>query len=528
MTAQTRRTALDRVPPWISAAGALVAAALLLPLAYLAFRGVELIRGPELLAVLEVGTLWLTLRSLALAAGVGALCVGLSFPLAWWTHATDLPGRRFFRIALVLPLAVPSYVAGFVVLSVFGPAGWGAATWGALGLPEIYGWPGAVLALLWAYPFALLPLQAALAGLDPAQWEAARSLGLRPSAAFRRIVLPALRPGAAVGGLLAGLYALGDFGAVSLLRFESLSYVVYLRYQSLFDRGEAVWLGLLLAALAIGILYLHRIIAGRSTPGLPARGAPRAWPVVSLGAWRWPAFALCSLVVGFGVGLPVAVVVGWLVRGLAAGNPVGPLAWETASTLGVGAVAAVLTVGLALIPALIARHGDPRLARLVHGASHVGYALPGIVVALALGFFAVRVGGVVYQSLALLLFAYVVRFLPLALGTLLDGLSSLDPRRFEAARSLGCGPGAAWRRAVLPGLMPSLQVGLLAVFLAVIKELPATLLLGPVGFGTLATRIWSLTEEAWFTAAAPPVLVLLVLATGALLLRGDVRVREVR
>jgi iron(III) transport system permease protein len=501
---------------------------MVLPLVWLAVQALAMAAGPEAAVLFRVETLATIGRSLALALGVATLCVAISLPLAWLTHATDLPGRRFFRIGLGLPLAVPSYVSGFVVVAVLGPTGWLQQALAPLGIgrmPEIYGGLGATLALLFTYPYALIPMQAALARTDPRHWEAARSLGASPVRTFRTVVLPGLRPAMAGGGLLVALYALSDFGAVSLLRFQSLSYVIYLRYRSLFDRGEAIYLAVVLALLAVVVLFVQRRVAGRARAAVGARGGARRWPIVALGRWRWPAFAYCAAVFTVGVGLPLSVVSLWLFRGMSRQAVIGDLGAETLATVGVGALAAGVTVAVAAIPALLTRYGHPVMSRTVHGAAHVGYALPGIVVALALVYFATRTLPAVYQTHFLLLFAYVVLFLPLALSSLTDGLGAQDPRLYEAARILGCSPASAWRRVVLPVARPAVWAGLLVVFMSVIKELPATLLLSPIGFRTLATRIWSLTEDAFFAAAAPAIGVLLLLAGLALALRPDTRLK---
>lgn len=498
-----------------------VAGLMLLPVGWLVLHAAELLDEPAASAFFSAETREALWAGLILAVGVTVASVAVAVPLGWLTHATDLPFRRAFRVLLNLPLAVPSYVTGFVVVAAFGPAGWAQEVLGRT-IADVYGYWGAWLALLFTYPYALIPVQAALARMDPRQWDAARSLGATPVRAFASVVLPRLRGAIGAGGLLVALYAMSDFGAVSLLRYESLSYVIYVRYRSLFDKEEAIFLALLLALVALAFIVVYRFVRGNAD-GRGVQATARIWPVVPLGRWRWPAFGFCALVVAAGLGLPVATVGVWLVRGLGQGNTLGDVTTETWTTLGVGTVAALITVGIALIPALVGRFGNPRLARAVHASSHVGYALPGIVVALSLVFFAIRFAGPFYQTTALLVFAYVVRFLPLAVGVLEDGLDAQNPRLYDAARSLGCPPVAAWGRVVLPCAGTAVIAGLLIVFMSVIKELPATLLLSPLDFSTLATRIWSLTEEAFFTAAAPPVLILVVLAGAALWLRPNPR-----
>jgi iron(III) transport system permease protein len=515
--------------PLLHAAGLAVLLLLLLPLAHLVLQGGAFLLEGGAERLMHVRTLSLLWRTIVLAAGLGALCVALALPLAWLTHATELPGRRVFRVLLNLPLAVPSYVSGFVVIATFGPVGWLRQLAQRLGLPElpdVYAGTGVVLALLYAYPFALLSLQAALDRMDPRLWEAARGLGKPPWQAFQSVILPQLAPAMARGGLLVALYVLGDFGAVSLLRFPSLSYVIYLRYRSLVDQHEAVLLALLLVLLATALVLLLRRVSVRAGSGMHGRDTGHRWPLIPLGRWRWPAFALCCLVTAFGVLLPLLVVGYWLLRGLWAGLP-SAVPWSAAlGTLAVGGAAAVLILAAAAVPALIRRFGDASLGRWVQLGAHAGYALPGIVVALALVTLAATYAHPLYQTFPLLLLAYSIRFLPLAIGSLDEALAAQSPRLYEAARGLGHSPLRAWLSVVLPGAAPALWASFLAVFIALIKELPATLLVSPTGFRTLATSVWSLTEDGRFSEAAPAVLILIALASAAALLRPDLPRRQ--
>ncbi len=461
--------------------------------------------------------------SLALALSVALACVAISVPLAWLTHATDVPGRSQFRRLLVLPLAVPSYVSGFVVVASLGPSG--VLSKAGIPLPEVYGFFGAFVALLFTYPYVLLPLQASVARVDPRTWEAARSLGASKSRAFREVVWPSMRPAATRGGLLVGLYVLGDFGAVSLLRFPSLSYLIYLRYSSPFSRNEAVWYALVLVAIAALLLAIGQLIERRSRKGRTL-GSPRPWPVIELGKWRWPAFAFCATAVGTGALLPIGVVGWWLVRGLMAGNSLVALHEETFNSFALSVGAAVIITAVGLLPALLQRFDPGKFSRTLDRVVHVGYTLPGLVVALALVYMGTRAVPWLYHTVWMLQLAYLIRFLPQASSTLVDGFEQQNPRLYEAARSLGATPSKAILRVVLPVALPSLAAAGLAVFISVVKELPATLLLKPPGFSTLAQRIWSLTQDAFFTATAPTVFVLLGLALGALWLRPDASVRS--
>lgn len=507
---------------------------LCIPLGYLIVRASALGLDAAAAVLVQRQIAWALGRTLLLGLGVAVACVVLSLPLAWLTHATDLPGRRVFRLLLNLPLAVPSYVSAFVVILTLAPGGWLYESLASMGIRiQVYSTWGTIVALLFTYPYALLAIQAALTRMDPRLWESARSLGATPWQAFFRVVVPGLRSAMASGGLLVSLYTIGDFGAVSLMRYESLSYLVYVRHKSLFDRNEAVFLALLLAVVATALVVLLLVARGRAARALTTHGSHRRWPVIHLGAWRWPGFALCLVVVGFGAILPIVVVVLWLWRGVRLGHEIAFPTTEALHTLELGVAAAVLIVVLALVPTLVHRYaglasgyGKRTRTRALHLITHVGYALPGIVVALAMVSFATTYVFSLYQTLTLLTIAYVIRFFPLAIHVLDDAITAQNPGLFLAARSLGASAPAAWRRVVLPTIRPALFAALLAVFIAVIKELPVTLLLSPIGFTTLATRIWSLTEDAYYSAVAPIVLVLLGLAMVGLLLSPDTRRRQ--
>ncbi|MEL6178530.1 MAG: ABC transporter permease subunit, partial [Myxococcota bacterium] len=369
--------------------GALILGLALLPLVFLGLQATTLLH-TEATAVFVRSDTWVAvLRTLALGVGVALLCMGLSLPLAWLTHSTDLPGRRFFQLSLNLPLAVPSYVSGFIVMATLGHGGWLhelLRPWGVEQMPNIRGGVGATLALLYSYPFALLSLQATLHTLDPRLWEAARSMGCSPWQAWRTVIVPQLRVPLLSGGLLIALYTIGDFGAVSLLRYKSLSYIIYLRQESLSDvyRQESVFLALMLVAIAVVLVVASERVGGQVQQALSAQSHGRPWPVVPLGRWRWPAFALCSSVFGLGVALPVLLVAGWLWRGVRLGHTIPMPTGAAVITVVLGVLGAVLVMVVAAFPALMARFGDRRASRQVQLVAHVGYALPGIVVALAL------------------------------------------------------------------------------------------------------------------------------------------------
>jgi iron(III) transport system permease protein len=235
--------------------------------------------------------------------------------------------------------------------------------------------------------------------------------------------------------------------------------------------------------------------------------------VVRLGHWRWPALAFCATVVAVSLVIPVSVIVYWLIRGLDAGESaefVRDAAFNSVYASTLGALAAVIACMPVAI--LTVRHSST-LSSMIEKITYSGFALPGISIALALVFFAANYATWLYQTLALLVFAYVVRFLPQAYGAVRASLLQVNANTEYAARGLGRGKPYVFWRVTLPQVLPGVTGGALLVFLTVMKELPATLLLSPIGFDTLATRIWSTTSEGFYTRAALPALILVVLSS---------------
>jgi iron(III) transport system permease protein len=507
------RTSRRRPPPLVWVPAALVAAAMFLPLAYLVVRSLE--EGwAEFAEVMLDGETFVVLgRSTLLAAVVTGASAMVAVPLAWLTARTDLPGRRAWTVLAALPLVIPSYVGGFVLVSTLGPRGMLQSALEPLGverLPEIYGFPGAALALtLLSYPYVFLTVRSAFRGMDPALEEAARSLGTGAWTTFFWVTLPQMRPAIVAGALLVALYSLSDFGAVSLLQYDSFSREIYIQYRSAFDRTPAAILALMLVALTAAILLVEDRTRGRARYH---RSAARSGAVVALGRWRWPALLFCGGVVGLALAAPVGVLAFWLVRGLAVGEPLRPLWMATWSSVYVSGLAAAVVALAALPVAVLAVRFPGRVAGLVERMTYLGYALPGIVLALSLVFFGANYAPWAYQTLGLLIFAYAVHFLPQAVGATRAALLQVNPSVEEVARGLGRGPAGVVVTVTAPLASSGILAGAALVFLTTMKELPATLLLSPTGFETLATRIWSATTSAFFARASAPALLLILLS----------------
>ena len=500
-----------RPPVLLAVLSTAVVGAALLPLAYLLVRALGADEEARAAVRLEQ-TLRLILDTALLVAGVVTVALVLGTGLAWLVVRTDVPGRRAWGVALTLPLVIPSYVAALVLLGALGPKGLLQQALEPLGverLPDLYGYDGALIALtLSTYPYVFLIAAAALRSVDVSLEEAARSLGRSPFRVFLTVTLPALRPALGAAALLVALYVLADFGAVSLMQYPTLTRAVYLQYESLLDRNAAAILALVLVAFAAVLVALEGRFRRRGATYRSSPGAGRRARTVQLGRRRWAAAALCATCVALFLALPLGVLGWWAIEGASF-----RLAWSAAFDSAIASGAAAVCAALAAVPvALLAWRHPSRRSRFLERVAYIPNAVPGIAVALALVFFGARYGGVLYQSLALLIFAYVVRFLPQALATTRSALDLVDPRVEEASRSLGRGPTRTFLAVVLPLARPGVLAGAALVFLSAMKELPATLLLRPIGFDTLATEIWTDTSIGAYSDAAPSALLLIAVS----------------
>jgi iron(III) transport system permease protein len=348
--------------------------------------------------------------------------------------------------------------------------------------------------------------------MDPALEDAARGLGRTRAQVFREVTLPVLRPSVGAGSVLVALYALSDFGVVSLMRYDALTRAVYQQYRSLFDRTPAALLGLVLVLLTAVVLLVEARGRGRGRVARAGAGAARPAEPVRLGAWRWPALAACLAVLVAALLIPVGTLVSWSLRAGQDRADLGELLGWAWNSVAVSVLAAAAATAAALPVAALAVRWARGWTRGLERATYGANALPGIVIALALVFFATRAATSVYQTLPLLVFAYVVRFLPQALAGTEDALGRVDPQLEQAARGLGATPARVFARVTAPLVAPGLLAGATLVFLSTMKELPVTLLLRPIGYDTLATEVWTATGVSAYAEAAAPALLLIALS----------------
>jgi iron(III) transport system permease protein len=479
----------QRAPAALIASSAVVAGAMLLPLAFMLVQAAQ-VGWPELSDLLfrhlTAVLLW---NTVSLAAVVTAASAAIGTGAAFVTERTNIPGRRAISALVVLPVAVPDFVIA-----------WG---WTSL-VPSLHGLWGASLVLtLGLYPLVYLPVAASFRGADPAQEEVSRSLGRGRFRTFWSVSLRNARLALLGGCLLVALYLLAEYGAFEILRYQTFTTEIFAEFQVGFNTPAASALSLVLVALGLVVLAGEALLARSAQRGLPQ---PRARVVTRarLGAATLPVLLSMVLLVVLALGVPLWAIWHWMASSqrttLPAASSLGSAAWHTAVYS--GCAAAVATAG-ALPVAILAVRYRGRLAMVFERTCLLVQALPGLVIALALVFFAVRYASAVYQSAFLLVAAYAVMFFPLALVAVRASVARVPTSLEEVARSLGQAPPVVMLKVTLPLVLPGLLAAFFLVFLTAVTELTATLILVPTGVQTLATQFWSYTTDFSYGAAAP-------------------------
>lgn len=491
-----RRRAGGSAPPALLRGAAVASAGLVLvPIAITIANACA--GGPSL----AVRLLWrplvgeLLVNSFSLVVVVCALCAGIGTMMAWLIERTDLPGRGLWAPLAVVPLTIPAFVSSYTWLSIS---------------PAFAAFGGAVLVVTASYyPFIYLPVSAALRGMDPALEETARSLGLNLWQVFWRVVLPQLRPALMGGVLLVALNTLVEFGAFALLRYRTFTTTIYGTYRAGFSGAEPALLAMVLLCLCSLCLLAEMLARGKARQyGRLARGVRRSPWRYELGGWRFVALAFPVGVGIIAVFVPLGTILFWMTMPAEAATTVaGSSFWGVLTTswssISLGIEASFVCLLLALPLAILAVRYPGFLSTGLERCAYLAQGLPGIVVALALISFTVHHLFPLYQSRFLLILAYSVLFLPLALVNVRAALMQAQLRLEETAHALGLGWFATLWRVTLPLAAPGLGAAACMVFISVVTELTTTLLMAPIGTWTLATELWADTSTVAFAAAAP-------------------------
>ena len=470
----------------------------LLPLAYVGLKAWQAGWAEALHLLWRPYVFGLLRNTLALMIGVTLACAVIGLSLAWLLERSSLPGRRLWGVILCLPFAVPAFVSSF--------------TWVSLSA-HFEGLGGAILVMtLSKYPLIFLPVAATLRNLDPSLEESARTLGQNRWGVFFKVTLPLLWPSLLAGSLLIALHMLVEFGALSIIGLQTFTTAIYQQFELEFSNANAAMLSAVLLMLCLALLWLELRVRGKGRHVRTGQGAARRAEQVHLGPWALAGQLYCLLLAIVGSGIPLGMLAYWLAVGSSAAFPMAAigeaLLSSLALSLGGAAVCLVLAVPVGL---LVVRHKG-QLAIWAERLPYLLHALPGLVIALTLVYFALHYVPAMYQTTGLLLLAYALLFLPLAQAPVRNALNKAAPQLEEAARTLGATPFTAFCRVTLPIIFPAMAAAFALVFLDGMKELTATLVLAPTGMTTLATEVWSHTSNMEFAAAAPYAALLILIS----------------
>lgn len=498
--------------PWFVGLGilsAFVALLVITPLYWMVNEAftVEAARGLDLLFSSQTGRV--TANSLVLMGAVTVCSILLGVPLAFLTTRTNLPYPRFWTIVAALPLVIPSYIGAIAFVGMFGSGGELDTLFG-VSLPRVEGLLGAIFIItLYTYPYVFLTTRAALLSMDASLIDAARTLNSTPLDAFKRITLPQIFPGIAAGALLAGLYAISDFGTPAFMRANVFTSTIYWEFGA-FGAEYAALLSLQLVAIVAVILVIEAGI-GRD---VDTRSTARVGVPVQLGFRKWLVMGFIGLLSVVTLLAPITIFMNWLIRSRAAPIPSLEFEWVFAvNSVRLATLAAMAACLFALPVAYYSGRANTVTSRLFERATYIGFAVPGIVIALALVFLGTRTFPSIYrQGIALLVFGYVIRFLPQAVGTMRASVLGIDDGLIDAARTLNVGRFRVFTRITLPLMVPGIVAGAILVFLTTMKELPITLLLQPIGMDTLVIIIWDAQASLAYRYAAIPALLLVIIS----------------
>ncbi|MHB8467568.1 MAG: ABC transporter permease [Acidimicrobiales bacterium] len=472
-----------RAPRSLVAGAALIAGVLVLPLAFLLLQASDVGWSALSHLLFRHLTAVLLLNTIELAVLVTLGCAVIGTAAAWCVERTDLPGRRIWAVLLVIPVAIPDFVVGYAWSSAF---------------PSLHGLVGAAIVMTLAtYPLVYLPVAAALRRTDPALEETSLSLGVGRVATFRRVTLRQIRGALLGGSLLVALALLAEYGAFEIMRFKTFTTAIFVELNLGFNSAGASALSLVLVALCLIVLAGEAASTrGPATTSHSGRPATRrhAHPLVLVG---FAALAIAAL------GVPIGTIGYWMTHGRSSTLPGASVLGAASHTVLYSAAAAALATVLALPVAILAVRHRSAKAIVIERSTYIVQALPGLVIALSLVFFAIRYARHFYQTSELLIAAYAVLFFPLALICVRASVAQAPRRLEEMGRSLGRTSWYVLARVTVPLVGPGLAAAFCLVFLSAVTELTATLVLVPTGVHTLATQFWKYQVNASYGAAAP-------------------------
>ncbi|WP_026555181.1 ABC transporter permease [Arthrobacter sp. 35W] len=482
----------------ISLIAVLIALFALLPLGYVVYMTITTGWDTAVGLIFRPRVGELLLNTILLIVFTVPLCLVLGVGGAWLVERTKLRGHRVWAVVLAAPLAIPAFVNSYAWVSA---------------VPSLAGlFSGVLIATLSYFPLVYIPAAATLGRLDPAIEQSAASLGLGPWAVFFRVVLPQLRVALSGGALLVSLHLLAEYGAFAMIRFDTFTTAIMVQFQSTFNGSAGNMLASVLVLFCLILLLAEVRSRGTARYARIGSGAQAKAMRLDLGWYQMPGQLFLAALSTLAVGIPLWSVLRWVAAG-------GTEVWDAAEfvpallqSLGYGAAGALATIVVGFPMAYLAVRHPSWFSKTLELSNYITSSMPGIVVGLAFVTIGLRVVPGTYQTAGMVIAAYVLLFLPRALVNIRAGLSQAPKELDEAAQALGKSPLTAFVKVTLRLTAPAAAGGAALVFLAIINELTATLLLSPNGTSTLATEFWSKSSEIDYVGAAPYALLMIVLS----------------
>jgi len=444
---------------------------------------------------------------------VSSLIVGLLISIILVRF--NIPGSKILFTLSVLPLVIPSYIGALTYVSAFSPKGLFVQLFSSLGINEIAGIDGFfgswIVLTLFTYPYVVLICSSALRNLDSTVEDAARSLGKNKFNVYTQVVIPRLKKPIIFSGLLVGLYVISDFGAVSLMRYSTLTKAIYSYYEFNINGDPVIFYSSILIVLALLISFIQR--GSEESRSAKVSGTPKISEKTNLTPRsKILIYTFMGLVIFSGLILPISVLSYWLIRGLSAGNSVRAVFGGVVGSLSVSLLAALFSVVVSTPIIIMVSQYRSKFGNILERIMLALYGLPHISVGVAILFITIKIFPSIYQSFTALIISYLIVFLPQAIGAGQASMEQVKSNYLDASSGLGMSKLKSFYRITLPLIYRGLFAGGALVFLSTMKELPQTLLLRPTGLNTMAIDIWSYASEGLFTQAAFSSFILLAIS----------------
>jgi iron(III) transport system permease protein len=444
---------------------------------------------------------------------ISSLFVGLLISII--TVRFNIRGSKILFTLSVLPLVIPSYIGALTYVSAFSPRGLFVQLFSNLGLKEIAGLDGFlgswIVLTLFTYPYVVLICSSALRNLDSTVEDAARSLGKNKLSVYTQVVIPRLKKPIIFSGLLVGLYVISDFGAVSLMRYSTVTKAIYSYYEFKIDGDPVIFYSSILIVMALIISLIQR--GSEESRSAKVSGIPKISEKVNLSRKsKVLIYSFMSLIIFSGLVLPISVLSYWLIRGLAAGNSVRAVFGGVVGSLSVSLLAALFSVIVSTPIIIMVSQYRSKFGNVLERIMLALYGLPHISVGVAILFITIKIFPSIYQSFTALIISYLIVFLPQAIGAGQASMEQVKLTYLDASAGLGMSKIQTFYRITLPLIYRGLFAGGALVFLSTMKELPQTLLLRPTGLSTMSVDIWSYASEGLFTQAAFSSFILLAIS----------------